>query len=95
MQISKIIHQIHNNNYKGDYNLTLANQVHQYSTRFSNNTNYFRHSTTLGITDQALGTIGPKIWSEIPPDIKCLRYEPFVVKYKEHLISKYNVGQRI
>ena len=95
LQISKIIHQIHNNNYKGDHNLTLTNQVHQYSTRFSNNANYFRHSTTLGITDQALGTIGPKIWSEIPSDIKCLRYEPFVLKYKQHLISKYNVCQRI
>ena len=90
LQIIKIMHQIHNNNYEGKFKLKLAKQVHQHSTRFSNTSNYFRQTFTLNTTSQALCIIGPKIWSEIPNDIKSLNYKLFISKYKNYLIEQYS-----
>ena len=89
LQISRIMHQINSNSYKGSYNLKLVKKVHQHTTKFSEATNYYRQSATLCITNQALGTVGTKLWSEVPPDLKKLNYKLFVSKYKQFLINKY------
>ena len=84
------MHQIHSNNYKGNYELQLITNVHQHSTRFSKTANYYRQTTTLNTTQQALTVAGPKLWSEIPAEIKLLNYNQFVSKYKQHLIDIYS-----
>ena len=85
----KIMHQINNNNFKGNFDLKLAKNVHQYQTRFSKASNYFRQTSTLKTTHQALSIIGPKLWCEIPNTIKSLEYKPFVSNYRKYLIDKY------
>ena len=92
LQISRIMHQINSNSYKGSYNLKLVKQVHQHSTRFSEEQNYHKQSTTLNITDQALSTVGPKLWSEVPSDLKKLNTKLFVSKYKQFIINGYSEG---
>ena len=48
------------------------NSVHQHSTRYSTDKNFFLHSVTKQSGKQRLQYIGAKLWSTVPSDIKKL-----------------------
>ena len=89
-QIAKIMHQIINKNYKGKYDLTLVQDIHNYPTRFAKASNYYQRPTNLKSCEKALSIVGPKVWLQVPPDIKNLPFNSFKVRYKKFLIDKYS-----
>ena len=89
-QIAKIMHQISRNNYKGNYNILSVKEVHKYPTRFAESFNYYQKSTNLKLTDKALSIVGPKIWSQVPSNMKTLPFNIFKIAYKKFLLDQYN-----
>ena len=89
-QIAKIMHQISRNNYKGNYNILPVKEVHKYPTRFAESFNYYQKSTNLKLTDKALSIVGPKIWSQVPSNMKTLPFTIFKIAYKKFLLDQYN-----
>ena len=88
-QIGIIMHQISSKTFKGSYCIQSVKDIHNYSTRFSTNSNYYRQSINLKSTDRALSIIGPKIWSQIPVEIKTLQINEFKIAYRQFLVDKY------
>ena len=88
-QIAKIMHQYSSNSYKGKYNITSVKNVHNYPTRFAESLNFYEQPSTLKSTNRALSVAGPKVWAQIPKEIKTLPFNTFKVVYKNFLLEKY------
>ena len=88
-QIAKIMHQYSSNSYKGKYDITSVKNVHNYPTRFAESLNFYEQPSTLKSTNRALSVAGPKVWAQIPKEIKTLPFNTFKVVYKNFLLEKY------
>ena len=90
LQICKIMHAIHNgkllNNY---YTMSNIEAIHRYETRSNSNINYYQKSARTEKGKRAISWVGPKLWREIPSDMKQLSTNTFKVKLKQLLIDKY------
>ena len=90
LQIGKIMHQISTNTYRGNYNITPITHIHNHQTRFSENLNYYMSSSTLKSTSRALSIAGPKLWAQIPSDLKSLPFHRFKFAFRKSLIEQYS-----
>ena len=88
-QISKIMHRFSNNSWVGDYAISSVKAVHSHNTR-SSSTNYFHKPFSNNTMKQCLSISGPKVWRNVPDDLKILNYNLFKKAYKSYLIELYN-----
>jgi len=89
--MAKIMHKIHNNS----INLSKCNlfckteKTHSHNTRSNLNTDYFIARMHTSQTQKSLSFSGPKVWNDIPTQIKQLRFHKFKKELKIKLLSKY------
>ena len=90
MQLAKIMHSVHNNNISNLYfGFSKVEKFHHYCTRTSTNSNFVQTSAR---TEKGKSTIcfsGPKIWREIPSDMKNLSNNSFKYQHKRRLLNCY------
>ena len=74
----------------GDIKLTSLNTKHNYSTRLRNDNNFYSqfYKTNLGKT--TFNYIGPKLWKDVPGNIKSKPNKLFKKCYKKFLIDLYS-----
>ena len=95
LQIAKLMHSIH---YKVlpefSFDFTKVENTHQYSTRFATSSNYnqIKHRTEKG--KRTLAFIGPRVWREIPSDVKSISPGSFKTKFKNSLLQNI-IGYRV
>jgi len=73
LEIAKVMHNIENNEHLPDYiskNFERVNWTHNYNTRHSNAGNYVLPKIRTETGKKSIVYWGPKIWQEVPPDIK-------------------------
>ena len=73
------------------FNNYFSKPSHNHNTRFAtSNENFEIHRINTAAEKSLLKHIGPKIWSNIPTNIKqCMSLKVFVKSYRNHLIGHY------
>ena len=64
-------------------------QKHHYKTKLSAKQNYFQPRKRTELGKKTFSYIGPKIWQEVPFQLKSLSYNQFKMKFKLFLTSQY------
>ena len=83
LQIAKLMHSIHYNILPEFYfNFTKVDNTHQHSTRFATSSNYNQIKGRTEKGKKTLAFMGPRIWREIPSDVKSISPSGFKTKYK-------------
>ena len=91
LQIAKLMHSIHYKIFPEFYfNFTKVENTHQHSTRFATSSNYNQIKRRTEKAKRTLSFIGPRVWREIPSDVKSFSPGGFKTKYKNSLLQKYN-----
>ena len=57
-------------------------QKHHYKTRLAAQQNYFQPRKRIELGKKTFSYIGPKIWQEVPFELKSLSYNQFKKKFK-------------
>ena len=89
----KILPEIYFNFIKVE-NTQYIPDTHQHSTRFATSSNYNQIKRKSEKGKRTLAFIGPRVWCEIPSDVKSISPGGFKTKYKNSLLQKYRAGQR-
>ena len=64
-------------------------QKHHYKTRLAAQQNYFQPKNRTELGKKTFSYIGPKIWQEVPFELKSLSYNQFKKKFKLFLTCQY------
>ena len=64
-------------------------QKHYYKTRLAAKQNYLQPKKRTELGKKTFFYIGPKIWQEVPFELKSLSYNQFKKKFKLFLTSQY------
>ena len=92
LEIAKVMHNIENNERFPDNilkKIERVNWIHSYNTTHSNKGNYVSPKIRTETGKKSIVYWGPKIWQEVPPDIKSKPLPLFKKKYANHLIRHY------
>ena len=90
LEVAKLMHSVLGNDKLQFKKLKLSAQIHGYQTRHSTQLNYFLPRKRIETGKKSFQFYGPKIWREVPSDIKTHSFENFKVKYKRYLLSFYD-----
>ena len=95
LEIAKLMHRLHNNslnicNLNRD-TYKLLDNTHSYHTRRKQSKNYFIPRVKTTQSQNSLTYIGPKVWNEIPLNVKNMKYCKFKNELKRRMISDYNM----
>ena len=95
LEIAKLMHRLHNNslnicNLNRDTYKLLDNS-HSYHTRRKQSKNYFIPRVKTTQSQNSLTYMGPKVWNEIPLNVKNMKYCKFKNELKRRMISDYNM----
>ena len=75
---------------KNDFQTIISiNQKHHYKTRRTAKQNYFQPRKRTELGKKTFFYIGPKIWQEVPFELKSLSYNQFKKKLKLFLTNQY------
>ena len=88
LHIAKIMHKFSNNHWSGQYKIKPIQEIHSYFTR-SSTSNFYPRLLNSKMSRGALSAAGPKIWSNVPVDLKSLNFCQFKYKLKQHLVNRY------
>ena len=88
-EISKLVHKMGNNNLQGNLKLVNLNTVHNYQTRSKSNNNFYINSCRTDLGKTCFNSIAPRIWREVPTNLKSLNSGNFKNKLKSHLLALY------
>ena len=93
LEIAKLMHKVHNkaldicnaltNNY------TLLDNIHSHNTRRKHQKNYFMTTVSSKQAQECLQYNGPKIWNEIPFQLKEMNFYKFKKEFQRKLICAY------
>ena len=90
LQLAKIMHSVHNNNISNLYfGFFKVEKFYHYCTRTSTNSNFVQTSARTEKGKSTISFSGPKIWREIPSDLKNLSNNSFKYQYKRRLLNCY------
>ena len=90
LQLAKIMHSVHNNNISNLYfGLSKVEKFHHYWTRTSTKSNFVQTSARTENGKSTISFSGPKIWREIPSDLKNLSKNSFKYQYNRRLLNCY------
>ena len=64
-------------------------QKHHYKTRLAAQQNYLQPRKRTELGKKTFSYIGPKIWQEVPFELKSLSYNQFKKKFKLFLTCQY------
>ena len=67
----------------------LQLREHAHNTRYSSKSNYYIKPTNLRIGRRTMHILGPKIWAQVPYELKQAPTNLFAKKLKNHMLSKY------
>ena len=70
-----------------DY-FTKIQFLHKHDTRLKTRQKYYLPRMTTSLGQRSLTYLGPKIWSEIPNELKSLSVYGFRKQYKKHLTKQ-------
>ena len=82
------MHKIFKNPF-GTNKLQIASCTHNHNTRYTAKGNYFIPQTPTIIGKKAFSYVGPKVWQEVPPEIKLCSFPSFKFKLKKYFVNKY------
>ena len=68
---------------------TMLDNIHSHNTRKKHQKNYFITRVSLKQAQKCLQCNGPKIWNEIPLQLKEMNFCKFKIEFKRKLISAY------
>ena len=89
LHIAKLMHAVCNNKLCEKYSKFLKlKDIRNYQTRGASDLNYGQIQTKTKKGKISKSFVGPKVWREVPGDIKLLSAESFKYKYKILLTSK-------
>ena len=90
LQLAKIMHSVHNNNISNlHFGFSKVEKFNHYCTRTSTKSNFVQTSARTEKAKSTISFLGPKIWREIPSDMKNLSNNSFKYQYKRRLRSCY------
>ena len=91
LQIAKHMHSIHYKILPELYfNFTKVENTSEHGTGFATSSNYNQIKLRTEKGKRTLAFIGPRVWREIPSDVKSISPGGFKTKYKHSLLQKYN-----
>ena len=79
LEVAKLMHSVLGNDNPQFKKLKLSAQIHRYQTRHSTQLNYFLPRKRIETGKNSFQFCGPKIWQELPSDIKAHSFENFKV----------------
>ena len=83
LQLAKIMHSVHNNNISNLYfGFSKVEKFHHYCTKTSTKSNFVQTSARTKKGKSTISFTGPKIWREIPRDMKNLSNNSFKYQYE-------------
>ena len=91
LEVAKLMHTVLGIDKPQVKKLKLRAQIHGYQTRHSTQLNYFLPRKRIETGKKFFQFYGPKIWQEVPDDIKTHSFENFIVKYKRYLLLFYDM----
>ena len=92
LEIAKNMFQIKNKMTLHDSQIfCLATQMHEHHTRLSSKNNYFIPRKRTDFGKKSFSFVGPKVWQNVPNELKVLNFSQFKRKLKFHFISKYTL----
>ena len=90
LQLAKIMRFVHNNKISNLYfGFSKVEKFHHYCTRNSPKSNFVQTSARTEKGKSTISFSGPKIWREIPNDLKNLSNNSFKYQYKRRLLNCY------
>ena len=91
VEVAKYIHCLSSNQDKFSQQCSYSqvSSLHDHNTRYSSKSNYFIKPTNLGIGRRTMHIFGPKIWAQVPRELKQASTNLFAKKLKNRMLSKY------
>ena len=90
LQLAKIMHSVHNNNISNlHFGFSKVEKLYHYCTRTSTKSNFVQTSARTEKGKSTISFSGPKIWREIPSEMKNLSNNSFKYQYKRRLLNCY------
>ena len=85
------------NKVKGNLNVGTTNAIkltdkHKYNTRLAATSNYFMPQPRTNLGLMSFSYVGPKLWQDVPLNIKNLNASQFKSKYKKILLNRYTMN---
>ena len=90
-EVCKMTHYMKSNKLYGELTLTNLTSHHNYRTRLSQEDNFYTKPCRTNLGQTAFEFIAPKLWREVPSELKPLNTHAFKNKYKNYLINLYDV----
>ena len=88
IEIAKIMYRVMTSSYLTE-EIQFKEITNQYNTRLSKNKNFVIPRVRTQLGKKSLSVTGPRIWQEVPIEIKMKSNTIFKRLYKSFLISKY------
>ena len=73
----------------GNLELQNINQTHSYNTRLRHNNNFYTTTFHTNLTKSSFSYAGPKLWREVPTNLKSVNDKYFGKLYKRYLHGCY------
>ena len=90
LEISKTMFCFNKSSAKNESQAFISiTQKHHYETRLAAKENYFQPRKRTELGKKTSSYIGPKIWQEVPFELKSLSYNQFKKKFKLFLTGQY------
>lgn len=90
LKICTLVCKLKDDNLVGDLRITPLSTIHNYDTRLQQHKNFHIPSSNTNLGKTAFEYKGPKLWQEVPDDIKDTNIKCFKYKFKNHLIGLYS-----
>ena len=74
LRIGILMHKMHSGTINIPCRLTKTSEVHSYNTRSTAYNNFYMPEARINLTKKSLLYSGPKIWNNIPPEIRSLPF---------------------
>ena len=90
LNICTLVRKIKDNNLIGNLTLNKLTLSHNYNTRLRKNDNFYIQPSHTNLGKTSFHCTGPRLWQEVPSDIKNISPRGFKTKYKKFLINLYS-----
>ena len=90
LQVGKLMYKVKNETLIGNNTLIKTSEIHNYNTRLAGSLNYFIPQKRTCVGKRSFSFNGPKIWQNIPLEIKNSTTGCFKYKLKKLLLDSYN-----
>ena len=91
VEVAKYMHFLSSNQdkFSQQVSYSLVSSFHDHNSRYSSKSNYCIKPTNLRIGRRTMHILGPKMWAQVPYELKQASTNLFAKKLKNHMLSKY------